>query len=192
VTELADAEGGSLGFADYLPESTAAGPRPPIHIRTATALDFSGILAVQAESARPSIEPWLLNEIVHNPIRLLLVALDDGVVVGWAKTHHWPMSDGIAGAGHYLGGVTVAPGHRRKGIANALTARRLEWIGNRARDAWFIVNATNLASIELHRRWGFEEEARNSSFHGIKFTGGTGILFHASIKNDLVEPDWSH
>ena len=189
---MAGTEGANPGFADYVPESAAAAPRRPIHVRGATVLDFNGILAVQTESARPTMEPWLLEGILHDPNRLLLVALDDDIVVGWAKTHYWPRGDGTAGAGHYLGGVTVAPRHRRKGIADALTARRLKWIRNRAADAWYIASASNLASIALHKRWGFEEVARSSSFHGTEFTGGTGILFHAAIENDPIVPGSSH
>jgi aminoglycoside 6'-N-acetyltransferase I len=138
------------------------------------------------------MEPWLLDRILHDPNRQLLVALVDDIVVGWAKTHYWARGDGTARAGHYLGGITVAPSHRRKGIADALTARRLEWIRERAADAWYIVNASNLASIDLHKRWGFEEVARSSSFHGTEFAGGTGILFHAALEKDPTEPGSSH
>jgi aminoglycoside 6'-N-acetyltransferase I len=78
--------------------------------------------------------------------------------------------------------LTVAADHRRRGIGRALTGARLDWIWQRSHDAWFVVNALNTASIDLHRDWGFEEVARGESFHGIAFSGGEGILFHATAR----------
>ena len=188
MSELSDIEGADLGFAAYVPELGAARPRRPIDVRSGTARDFRGILAVQHESARPAMKPWSLDEILRDPQRVLLVALEGDTVVGWSKTHYWSRGDGMAGAGHYLAGVTVSPTRRRTGIADALTAGRLEWIRNRASEAWYVANAMNLASIDLHRRWGFEEVARSSSFHGTEFAGGTGILFHLAIEGARIEP----
>jgi aminoglycoside 6'-N-acetyltransferase I len=192
VSELAGTDIGCLGFADYAPELTAVSPRVPVHVRGATDLDFNGIISVQADSARPPIEPKLLEKILRDTSRVLFVALEGNIVVGWAKTHYWPRGVGSACAGHYLGGVTVAPSHRRQGVADALTAARLEWIRYRSADAWYIVNANNLASIDLHKRWGFEEVARSSRFHSTEFTGGTGILFHTVIDGDPNELGSSH
>nr|WP_276512178.1 GNAT family N-acetyltransferase [Cryobacterium roopkundense] len=114
--------------------------------------------------------------------RYVVLAMMDDTVVGWAKTHFWDHSDGSAAAGHYLGGVTVTSEFRRQGIGDALTSARLDWIWKRARNAWFVVNALNLASIDLHRKWGFCEVARSDRFHTTTFTGGEGILFSAESR----------
>lgn len=45
--------------------------------------------------------------------------------------------------------------------------------------AYYVVNATNLASIALHRRCGFLEIARAASFHTVGFNGGVGLLLRA-------------
>jgi aminoglycoside 6'-N-acetyltransferase I len=115
--------------------------------------------------------------------RLVLVAEVNGEIVGWGKTHHYGAASGSAPAGHYLGGVNVLPEFRRRGIGSALTRVRLSWIWHRASDAWFVTNARNAASIELHSRLGFSEVARASEFHGTTFEGGVGILYRATTPN---------
>ncbi|WP_229659778.1 GNAT family N-acetyltransferase [Tersicoccus solisilvae] len=105
----------------------------------------------------PRIAPLLrggtiasVDEAIADPDRLVLVAEADGDVVGWAKTHHWRRDDPPAPAGHYLGGVSVAEPWRRRGIATALTQRRMAWMRERADRAWCVVNAGNEASLALH------------------------------------------
>jgi hypothetical protein len=45
-----------------------------------------------------------------------------------------------------------------------------------------------MASVELHRRLGFEEVTRDFSFPGLTFEGGKGILFRAPItRTDRLE-----
>jgi aminoglycoside 6'-N-acetyltransferase I len=119
------------------------------------------------------------RDAIIDPGRLVLVVEVDGKVVGWAKTHHYDEASDSAPAGHYLGGVNVHPDFQRRGIGSALTRARLDWIWDRAPDAWFVTNARNVASIELHARLGFTEIARANEFHGTTFEGGVGILFRA-------------
>ncbi|MGO4589340.1 GNAT family N-acetyltransferase [Paenarthrobacter sp. 2TAF44] len=129
-----------------------------------------------------------ISAAIRDSHRLVLVAeappdmpRDGGsAVVGWSKTHYWDYSDGHAPAGHYLGGITVAPHFRRQGVAAALTEARLEWIWERADTAWYVVNSRNQASLALHQRWGFEEVARGPGFHTVTFDGGEGLLLKAS------------
>lgn len=117
--------------------------------------------------------------VISDPNRLVLVAEAGGTVVGWAKTHFWARGDGPARAGHYLGGVTVDPDWRRQGIGARLTQARLNWIWDRSPLAWYVVNAENSASIELHRRWGFAQVAKGRRFHTTAFDGGSGLLMCA-------------
>jgi aminoglycoside 6'-N-acetyltransferase I len=167
-------------FADYEPTPTNNEPIDSLCVRTATVFDLGGVALVQANSARPAAKTGALEQVILDRDRELLVALEGDTIIGWAKTHHWSYSDGPAGAGHYLGGVTVDPSYRRHGVAGALTAARLEWIWERSADAWYVANSQNLASIDLHRHWGFEEVARRASFHTTHFSGGEGILFRAA------------
>ena len=118
---------------------------------------------------------------IGTPNRLVVVAEIDGVVVGWAKTHHYDEGSGMAPAGHYLGGVNVLPEFQRRGIASELTRVRLDWIWDRDSAAWFVTNARNEASIALHAQFGFAEVSRADEFHGTTFDGGVGILFRALL-----------
>ena len=162
-------------------------------VRVAEARDVPGIISVELAAKRVGtggvdrFEAALVGAMADSE-RLVLVAaaqvtaaaVENSTIVAWAKTHHWDYSDGPAQAGHYLGGITVAPGYRRRGVAVELTQVRLDWIWKRASEAWFVVNVRNEASLELHRRWGFREVARGSSFHTVTFDGGEGILLRAS------------
>lgn len=78
--------------------------------------------------------------------------------------------------------LTVHPDWRRCGVGTALTEVRMAWICERADCAWYVVNARNAASVDLHRRWGFREVARAARFHTIDFTGGDGILLRVDLR----------
>ena len=65
-----------------------------------------------------------------DPNRHVVVATVEGAVIGWGKTHYWDHDDGPALSGHYLGGVTVLPAWRRRGVGAALTDARLRWAGS--------------------------------------------------------------
>ncbi|MCO4262536.1 GNAT family N-acetyltransferase [Pseudarthrobacter sp. MDT3-26] len=97
-----------------------------------------------------------------------------------ASRRYWDDDDGPAPSGHYLAGVTVLPAWRRRGVGAALTEARLRWVWARASEAWYVVNADNLVSIELHRRWNFTEMARGPRFHTTTFTGGLSLLMCAA------------
>ena len=155
-------------------------------IRRADEADIEQCVAIAALAATErSDEAWrdALRRDAEHPEHLLVVAESNGAIVGYGRAALFePGADAPADAapgGYYLTGLLVAPEERRRGIAMALTQARLDWIGGRAADAWFFANARNAASIELHRRFGFEEVSRSFSFPGLTFEGGEGILFRA-------------
>jgi ribosomal protein S18 acetylase RimI-like enzyme len=127
-----------------------------------------------------------LEEDQRHPARLLLVAVVAGEVVGYGRASRFEHSPGapadIAPEGYYLTGVFVHVGQRRTGIGLALTEERLAWIAERADEAWYFANARNVASIELHRRLGFEEVTRRFSVPRLAFEGGEGILFRSRLQ----------
>lgn len=153
-----------------------------IGIREADPADLPAIEQIQRDAGLLQSDRARLEAAIADPDRLFVVAEVDGRVAGWAKTHYWPDGDSVAPAGHYLGGLTVAPPLRRCGVGGALTVARLEWIRQRAPEAWYVTNPRNNASIELHRRHGFEEVARASRFHTTTFDGGVGILWRAAAQ----------
>jgi ribosomal protein S18 acetylase RimI-like enzyme len=155
-----------------------------LEVRRAVLPDVAAILTVERQCGRSPLGLPAMEAAVIDPDRHVVVASMDGSVIGWAKTHHWDYKDGPAPSGHYLGGVTVLPAWRRRGVGTQLTEARLRWIRTRAAVAWYVVNSGNLPSIELHRRWNFREVTRRPKFHTTKFTGDLGILLRAR------RPDW--
>lgn len=109
------------------------------------------------------------------------------LLVAFARVIHCaPRGEPPANAappGWYLGGVIVAPAHRRRGIARELTRRRLDWLRARgAAEAYFVANAANRASIDLHAPFGFREVTRDFVQAGVTFTGpGERILFRLDL-----------
>lgn len=123
---------------------------------------------------------------LDDPQRHLVVAAAGDRILGYARARRL---DPEAGApsdrvppGYYLLGLFVSQDHRRRGLGTSLTVARLDWIRQRAAEAWFFANARNLASIELHERLGFREFTRDFSFPGLEFHGGEGILFRLSFR----------
>lgn len=179
------------GFAEYRP-STPGRATLPVVIRSATEGDLAAIAEVQRESGR-AMHADAIRRALVDVDRCVLVAdlvglrAQDGVaatrrrIAGWAQT--WLNKDpqDAAPAGHYLAGVTVAPEHRRRGVADALTSARLCWASQRASEIYLVVNALNLASIRLHTRRGFIELLRADQLTGVAFTGGEGILMRAPL-----------
>lgn len=127
-----------------------------------------------AESA-----PWFRMELTA-PNRRLLVARVAGEVVGYARVTSYDPVDGYtAPAGHYLGGVVVRPGWRRRGVGLALTTARMDHAFAVADRVWYFANEHNAPSIAMHARLGFLEVTRDFTFPGVAFEGGDGVLFCA-------------
>lgn len=156
-------------------------PNVRVTVRPANVRDLDGMARVQEAAGRTS-HPDAWRAALENPGRRVLVAADPvGEIVGWAQTYHHTDPEDAAPTGHYLGGVTVHPELRRRGVAVALTDARMRWIAQRADVAYYVVNPANFASIQLHRRWGFVEVLRAPQLTGVEFTGGEGILMRAPL-----------
>jgi ribosomal protein S18 acetylase RimI-like enzyme len=88
----------------------------------------------------------------------------------------------VAPTGWYLTGLVVDPSWRRRGVGVALTAHRLDWLRGRAEVVYYFANARNRATIDLHRRLGFEEVTRDFAIPGVAFAGGVGVLYWAQLR----------
>jgi ribosomal protein S18 acetylase RimI-like enzyme len=166
-------------------------------VRPAVPDDVGALVDIQRRAGRDA-HPESYRRAVGDPGRCVLVALPagpagtadaTGAVVGWAQTYHHDEATDPAPVGHYLGGVTVDPRRRRRGVAAALTAARMAWIGERAAEAYYVVNARNRASIALHEPWGFVEVARGPRLSGITFDGGVGVLLRATVGVRRIRSD---
>lgn len=175
-------------FAEYTP--ARQGARIAVTIRKALTTDIPALERIQNSASRPA-HAASYQRAIADAGRLVVVAELDGEVVGWGQTYHHssptdpappdPAPPDPALGGHYLGGVTVDPLHRRQGIAAALTEERMRWIAERDDEAFFVVNPQNQASIDLHKHWGFDEVLRADRLTGVTFSGGVGLLMRASL-----------
>ncbi|WP_404433403.1 GNAT family N-acetyltransferase [Microbacterium lacus] len=147
-----------------------------LKLHDARPLDAPRVNEIQVAAGRTEVN---LERLIADADRHLLVAECDGRVLGWAAIHYLSRSDGLAGRGHYLAGVTVDPPERRRGVGLALTRARLDWIWERADIAWYFVNAQNTVSIALHENLGFELVGTSAGVHGADFSGGLGLIFRA-------------
>lgn len=150
-----------------------------MQIRECTLDDLAQVNSLCDASER---KRWTSDMIAPRRDRVVLVAVADGEVIGVAKTHFHSDPEGRSPAGHYLAGVVVASGFRRRRVGSALALARLEWIWSRASIAHYFANEHNTASIRMHDALGFHPVARFSEIRGVTADDGRSelILFAAS------------
>jgi ribosomal protein S18 acetylase RimI-like enzyme len=181
-------------FADYTPgrgDRSALSAADGLAIRPARASDLDTIAAIAAEREGEEIEPWRAAfDRFHAESgagrALVLVAELPGEIAAYGKASLFvPRPDfppNVAPEGWYLTGVVVRPAHRRRGLGTQLTRMRLAWIAERADRAYYFANSRNQVSIELHRRFGFEELTRDFYHPHARFDAGVGILFACGLE----------
>lgn len=179
-------------FATYEPrDAVSAELDANITVRDAVSADAERLAAIALERHGDTLETVRhafereLECLQRDGRRRLLVAELEGGVAGYGRLLEFRPESGAppdtAPAGWYLTGVVVAEACRRRGVATTLTRVRLEIVAERASVAYYFANARNLASIDLHARWGFRELTRDFVFPRVAFDGGAGILFQARL-----------
>jgi predicted N-acetyltransferase YhbS len=134
------------------------------------------------------VEDWLKRYTIRlsgqSDGDLMVVAAAGEEVVGCGRVFNFhPPLDALANhapEGWYLGDLLVRPGWRRASVGARLTRLRLDWIGERASEAYYFASSLNRATIALHARFGFIELTRDFWFPGVTFTG-EGVLFRAPL-----------
>ncbi|WP_188079014.1 GNAT family N-acetyltransferase [Actinotalea subterranea] len=166
-------------FADFEP-ATRGVLDPSVVIRAARTDDVEGVAAVASSRGelpagfRDRLAAW-----VAAPEGQVLVGDRGGEVVGWARVA--PLTGLDVPDGLYVQALTVAPAHRRRGTADRLLGGLVAWSAERADVLRSVINAGNLPSILVHAQHGFREVARGSTFAGITFQGGVGVLMAAEL-----------
>jgi GNAT superfamily N-acetyltransferase len=142
----------------------------PVVIRDACPADAPGCAALTASHwgdddtvavGGDAEQRWLnrYTENIRAPDRYVVMAELDGQVIGCGQAVYFtPPPDahtGTAPAGWYLVGLIVRPDHRSRGVGRMLTAARLDWIRERADEAYYFTNVRNRVSREAHRAAGF-------------------------------------
>jgi ribosomal protein S18 acetylase RimI-like enzyme len=159
-----------------------------VEIRPAVAADCRGVAAIVHERDGVPLADAKLHceRDLAGTDRLLLVATVGGELAGFSRAARWQrprgkLPDNIAPSGWYLLGVIVRDKFRRRGLALELTRQRLEWIRERADEAYYFSNARNQPSVDLHEQLGFVEVTRDFAFPDASFEGGEGILFRVDL-----------
>lgn len=120
-----------------------------------------------------------LHEVIDSESEALFVGEGAGAVAGFGRVQ-WltPRPGAPANAvpeGWYLTGVMVDPVWRRRGLGDALTVARLNWVWRRSDEVWYFANVRNQASIDLHSKFGFVEVTKEFSVPGLTFDHGEGM-----------------
>lgn len=174
-------------FADYMPNAKSDLLLPgSLIVRPARPEDTQDVARLAAAREGDPIEKWLpsvermIDRAVHGQGLLLVAGMDD-VIAGYGKADYFVPPKGspanTAPEGWYLTGVVVRPEYRRRGIGARLTRDRLTWIAQRGDKAFYFANARNLATIDLHKAFGFREVTRDFHHPNATFDGGLGVLF---------------
>lgn len=113
--------------------------------------------------------------IANNPI--VLIATHSAQTVGWSGAQQTTIRPGEQ-PNWLVSGLTVIPAWRRHGIGLQLLRAVPAAVSTRDPQAVVhsVINAGNLASIQLHQNTGFTEIGTGPTFAGIHFHGGSGIL----------------
>ena len=168
---------GGIYYAHYDPEARTGTPLHA-HIRKATANDSRDITDVWAE--RSGEAPTDFYDKIHDAMATgwghTWVAVFDDTIVAYGQLR-WS-DDYFGQPGWALTGVNTRISHRRRGLGHTLTITRLQWLREQgASEVFCCINSTNLASIDLHHRLGFERVRRDVQ----PADKGTSDLYRADL-----------
>jgi ribosomal protein S18 acetylase RimI-like enzyme len=169
--------------------TTHASGRQTIDLRTATEQDIEALVALVSfhglnpARLRRRFETDLSEDESH-----VVVAMAGGELVGYGRcawfTHPPQTPTNVAPEGYYMGGLLVETSSRQRGIGEALTRARMQWVFEHAPEAWYFTHARNLASLALHAKLGFIEVTRDFVYPRVSFDGGVGVLGRALRPTD--------
>lgn len=164
-------------FADYEPDAHSLRPVDEVDIRPAVTTDLDSLASVMAVRGGTAADYEGRAGRLIERLDVLLIAEKSGAAVGWCGTQKISIHPD-AEPEWLIAGLTVVPGMRRQGIGVRLLSGVLRCTGLSApaEPVFSVINARNLASIDLHRRLGFVEVERAATFAGIDFVGGEGVL----------------
>ncbi len=124
--------------------------------------DLAVLLNVADDVFDHPIQPGYAEEFLRDPRHHIAVAIDDGLVVGFASAVHYLHPD--AAPQLWINEVGVAETHLRRGLGKALLLRLFD-VGRaeRCQEAWVLTHRTNLAAMGLYLSVGGQEGADHES-----------------------------
>ncbi|HEY4838371.1 MAG TPA: GNAT family N-acetyltransferase [Candidatus Acidoferrales bacterium] len=132
------------------------------------------------------INPEFTREFLEDKRHHIAVAIDDGVVVGFASGVHYIHPDKPPEL--WINEVGVAPTHRRRGLGKAVMCALLE-VGraNKCKMAWVLTDRHNAAAMRLYASIGGTEGADDSGTsnvtQGYSFDLSERCVFGASDRD---------
>ena len=129
-----------------------------IEIKVLQAGDDRVLMKVGAEVFDNPIDPELTREFLEDPRHHIAVAIDDGVVVGFASGVHYVHPDKPAEL--WINEVAIAPTHRRRGLGKSVL-QALFKVGraHKCKAAWVLTDRINVAAMALYSSVGGTEGA---------------------------------
>ena len=139
-----------------------------IEIRVLQRGDEDILMNVAPEVFDNPIDAELTREFLEDHRHHIAVAIDDGLVVGFASGVHYIHPDKPPEL--WINEVGLAPTHRRRGLGKAVL-RALFKVGqdNNCKVAWVLTDRSNLAAMALYSSLGGTEGADDT---GLKATLG--------------------
>jgi aminoglycoside 6'-N-acetyltransferase I len=128
-----------------------------VDIRLLTRGDADVLQSVAAEVFDDAVQRDLAAEFLVDPRHHICVAIEEGVVVGFASAVHYVHPDKPAEL--WVNEVAVAPPFRQRGIAKAILAELLSFakaIG--CREAWVLTDDDNAPARALYESVGGKEK----------------------------------
>jgi ribosomal protein S18 acetylase RimI-like enzyme len=119
------------------------------------------LMNVAADVFDNPIDTELTREFLEDPRHHIAVAVDDGLVVGFASGVHYVHPDKPPEL--WINEVALAPTHRRRGLGKAML-RALFDVGraHNCRVAWVLTDTSNIAAMALYSSVGGTEGADDS------------------------------
>jgi ribosomal protein S18 acetylase RimI-like enzyme len=109
------------------------------------------------------VDVRLTREFLEDPRHHIAVAIDDGLVVGFASGVHYIHPDKPAEL--WINEVAIAPTHRRRGLGKAVVRALLE-VGraHKCKVAWVLTDRSNVAAMALYSSVGGTEGADETGY----------------------------
>jgi aminoglycoside 6'-N-acetyltransferase I len=163
------------GVADPV---AAKGIAMPIDIKILRRGDEQVLAKVAADVFDYPVDPELTREFLGDPRHHIAVAIDGGMVVGFASALHYVHPDKPPEL--WINEVAVAPTHRRRGLGKAVLRVVLqEGRAHHCKVAWVITDRNNIAAMALYASVGgtegADDEGPSDATLGYRFRLGAAV-----------------
>jgi ribosomal protein S18 acetylase RimI-like enzyme len=148
----------------------------PIEIKVLQRGDEAILMNVAPAVFDNPINAGLVREFLEDPRHHIAVAIDEGLVVGFASCVHYVHPDKPPEL--WINEVGIAPTHRRRGLGRAvLEALFAVGRAHQCRSAWVLTNRSNVAAMACYSSVGGTQGAGDSG-------PGNGLVMYSFALTD--------